>query len=186
MHFDAGHATHFATHSFGSGKSATSFKVPHVLQLSEDGEAVFDARGHVEGGSVRGRGRWKNRSDGMRLEVLLYAFDIEGIPSASLAFQQPTSATTEVAGWQEGDTAATSVAGGVQEAMEHAQLTVSGDGIGLRVDGGNVRYTAATTTPPCSAAGQRPCRPPLSVFTWLFALCRWSSMRVTRRRRLGC
>lgn len=60
--------------------------MPHVLQLSEDGEAIFDARSHVEGGSIRGHGRWTNRSDGLRVEVLLWRFDIEGIPPASTVF----------------------------------------------------------------------------------------------------
>ena len=56
--FDAqGRWMHFSNQSFGAGKTATDYKVPHVMQLSaEDGsgnrEAVFDARGHVEGGST--------------------------------------------------------------------------------------------------------------------------------------
>ena len=97
--FDAqGRWTYYSKHSFGAGKNATDYNVPHVLQLSAEDEsgnreAVFDARGHVEGGSIRGRGRWSNRSDGSRLEVLLWSFDIEGIPPASIAFARaPTAA----------------------------------------------------------------------------------------------
>jgi hypothetical protein len=54
----------------------SQFQIRHVLQLSLDGSASFEASGHPEhGGYVRATGSWQNVDTGQRAEVTLLDFD---------------------------------------------------------------------------------------------------------------